>query len=267
MHCKVGLPQERFAKLPALGVSGHYGHLVAYLKITDTMVTVFFDIDGTLISTAGAGGQAMVDTLAKQLGCSFDVGSVSFAGRTDRSLVAELLEQHNIEPTNEIFATFCEAFVPRLVSMLSERDGRVLPGVVDVLDKLSACDHIRLGIITGNLRKAAYAKLSHFDLAKYFYADGEPVGGFGDTEVHRDDVARSALRELSDLVGGSPKDRLWVVGDTASDIQCGQAINAQVVAVETGSFNREQLEPHGPDLILSDLTLAADWLDLLMRPE
>ena len=122
---------------------------------------------------------------------------------------------------------------------------------------------MRLGIITGNLRRAAHVKLSHFGLAKYFYADAEPVGGFGDFEPHRDDVARSALKELSELVGGPPKDRLWVIGDTASDVQCGKAIKAQVLAVETGSFNRDQLQPHGPDLILSDLTHASDWLDSL----
>ena len=225
------------------------------------MITIFFDIDGTLINTAGAGGHAMVDTLSEQTGLSFDVGSVSFAGRTDRSLVTEFLSQHDVATTDEVFHAFQEAFVVRLATTLHERNGEVLPGAFDVLEILESCDHVRLGIITGNLREAARIKLEHFKLSKFFYSGGDPIGGFGDVHVERNDVARSALKALEASVGGASSSQPWVVGDTVSDIKCGKAINARVLAVETGSFRREQLLPHGPELVLSDLTHADAWVE------
>ena len=45
-----------------------------------------------------------------------------------------------------------------------------------------------------------------------------------------------------------------VIGDTPHDIACGKAIGARTVAVTTGSFTREQLAAHQPDLILDDFS-------------
>ncbi len=229
------------------------------------MTTVFFDIDGTLIDAAGAGRQAMVGTLRRQFDIDFDDSQVTFAGRTDRSLVNELLGQHGKVASDAEFDEFLDSFVQALAAALPERPGTVLPGVVNLLEKLSESGHVRLGIITGNLRRAARVKLEHFGLAKYFCSQGEGiVGGFGDRHADRNDVARAAMRELTDLQGAAPTTDVWVVGDTRHDVACGRAVGARVLAVETGSFDRNDLAPSKPDLILSDLTLASEWADSLI---
>ena len=229
------------------------------------MVTVFFDIDGTLIDAGGAGGHAMVTTLWEEFGVEVDTGRVSFAGRTDRFLVNELLGHHGIESSAEIFERFRQPFLEKLRDTLPRRDGRVLPGVIHVLEQLSASDQVRLGLITGNLRQASRIKLDHFELSGYFYHDGDPVGGFGDDHAERDDVARGAMAELTELLGGPPQSDVWVVGDTKRDISCARAIGARVLAVGTGSFSRDELAQHEPDLLCTDLTDAVNWVQSLVR--
>jgi len=76
-------------------------------------VTLFFDIDGTLVDTAGAGSQAMRRALATEFNVrTFNVSAdatnadsrnIVFAGRTDRSLISEHLLAHDLADTEENF--------------------------------------------------------------------------------------------------------------------------------------------------------------------
>ena len=225
------------------------------------MITVFFDIDGTLIDTRGAGSQAMTVALNDEFGVPVDSLGVSFSGRTDRSIISDFFRLHGVVDSKAHFDRFCDRFIEWLRVTLPKRQGRVLPGIVDVLNQLTVNKHVRLGLITGNLRRASRLKLDHYRLSKYFYADGEPVGGFGDHHAERDDVARSAVAELAEQ--GADPARIWVVGDTTRDIGCARAIGAQVLAVTTGVASRDELEQAEPDLLLDDMTKAAGWVQAL----
>ena len=57
------------------------------------------------------------------------------------------------------------------------------------------------------------------------------MGGFGDHDLERDDVARAVFSRLrTDLPDIDPAD-IWVIGDTPSDVKCGRAIGAKTLAV------------------------------------
>ena len=45
-----------------------------------------------------------------------------------------------------------------------------------------------------------------------------------------------------------------MIGDTPADVQCARAIDAKVIAVATGIYTAEELEPTRPDRLLADLS-------------
>jgi phosphoglycolate phosphatase-like HAD superfamily hydrolase len=55
--------------------------------LKSTKRLLLFDIDGTLINSAGAGVQALRDVLREQFGISDNLKGIEIAGRTDRGIV------------------------------------------------------------------------------------------------------------------------------------------------------------------------------------
>ena len=45
-----------------------------------------------------------------------------------------------------------------------------------------------------------------------------------------------------------------VIGDTPRDIACGKALGARTIAVATGTWSREKLAEHDPDILIDDLS-------------
>ena len=229
------------------------------------MQIILFDIDGTLISTGGAGQSTMDIVSAKQGTRSADPSAVKYSGRTDKSIIRDHLRMFGIEETEENYAKYRNDFLEKLPSQLADREGRVLPAVNATLDRLNGSSY-ELGLITGNMRAAARMKLDHYQLSSYFYTrsgsngDQEAMGGFGDAHFERDDMAREALLDVQNRLSADVKgDQIWVVGDTPKDVQCARAIGAKVLAVATGSYSVEQLSQTEPDLLCSSMSEADDW--------
>ena len=213
------------------------------------MHVCLFDIDGTLISSGGAGKAALEAALASEFGISKLIGKLELSGRTDRAILADLFNLHALDDTPENRQRLVAAYLRNLPESLATRGGRVLPGIAALLDLLSARDDVAVGLLTGNLRAGARVKLGHFGLCDYF-----AFGGFGDHHLDRDEVARDALAEVERRFDGRhAPERIWVIGDTPLDIRCARAIGARAVAVATGWHSEEELTAHGPDLFLTDL--------------
>src|SRR5262249_47697192 len=159
---------------------------------------------------------------------------VAIHGRTDRGITRDMFRHHGIDDLPEHWERFREAYLKALPKSLAARSGKVLPGIVSLLEVLSARDDILIGLLTGNTREGARIKLAHYGLDHYF-----GFGGFGDNHVERDDVAREALVKAQSCVK-APVDlrRVWVIGDTPGDVSCGRAISARTIAVATGNHSR-----------------------------
>lgn len=223
------------------------------------MVTVLFDIDGTLIHTGGAGQRAFADTFRKLYRIDKISAEVLFAGRSDRAIAEELMTVHGIANDNGAWLQFVEAFVPRLVEVLPECQGTVLPGVIGLLDELEKSEHVHIGLLTGNIAEGARAKLSYYQLWNRF-----AFGGYGDDWTDRNDIAAAALSAARSYIAQSQFEQLLshdsdsesviVIGDTPADVKCARSIGAFAVAVCTGGASREQLQAESPDLLLDDLT-------------
>jgi phosphoglycolate phosphatase-like HAD superfamily hydrolase len=187
-------------------------------------------------------------------------GHTPYAGRTDRAIIRDLFHQHGIAETDENLRRLLAGYLRRLPDSLRQHDGRVLPGIQALLLELRQAPNVAIGLLTGNVRDGARAKLGHFGLFEHF-----GFGGFGDHHFHRDDVAREALAAVHACVGPHcTADRVWVIGDTPLDVQCARAIGARVVAVATGLHSCDELAPTRPDLLLSDLSDPAPLLRLIL---
>ncbi len=221
--------------------------------ISHVKIVCLFDIDGTLLSSGGAGKAAFEMALQAEFSLCELVDKIPMSGRTDRAIIGDLFRLHEIADDVDNWHRFQKVYLECLPGTLDAREGRVLPGVERLLDLLRESGNAALGLLTGNMHEGAKIKLDHYGLYDRFR-----FGAFGDEHRNRDDVAREAwkiiTRELGDCV--SPES-VWVLGDTPFDVRCARAIGAKALAVTTGSHTRDQLAASEPDLLVDDFADAA----------
>lgn len=213
------------------------------------MHCLLFDIDGTLLHSGGAGQGGIERALELAFGITAPTHGIPTAGRTDRAIGQDLIRFHGLEQSEATHARLLEAYLRVLPSELANRQGTVYPGVRELLARLRKRADVRMGLLTGNYREAAWLKLRHYDLAEHF-----AFGGFGDDHADRDDVARHALAAAAEHHAPETIDpsAVWVIGDTPADVRCGRAIGARVVAVATGLYSADELAKSEPDHLFGD---------------
>ena len=221
------------------------------------MVTLIaYDIDGTLLSTGGAGRSALNRAFFDLHGVEEAFREVSFAGRTDPGIVAEAFSLAGRSVGEGDFDRLKTCYLAHLERELGEREILVHPGVREALE---GTDTYGVNcLLTGNWREGALRKLEAADLWEHF-----SLGAFGDDSPCRDDLvpvlrARAAHQGLE-------VERVVVIGDTESDVACARAGDAVAVAVGTGWRSAEELLATGPDLFLEDLEKGLEGLLSLVK--
>ena len=97
---------------------------------------ILWDIDGTLIVSGRAGIFALAKAFHKIHGHEPDFSKLDVSGRTDKWIAAQVLKQQGIAGTPENIHAYLEAYLECLLSELQTRSGRVLPGILELLEKL-----------------------------------------------------------------------------------------------------------------------------------
>lgn len=213
------------------------------------MKACLFDIDGTLIQTASAGQFAFEEAFEAAFGVAQLSKDVPFAGRSDRGITADLFAIHGIDNTPTNWEHFRTTYVGLIAKHVAARDGRVLPGVVELIERIEALGNVQLGLLTGNIEAAAEAKLTHYGLWDRF-----AFGGFGDDHPDRNDIAATAAAKARERHGRlTRQERIVVIGDTPNDVRCARSIGAFAVAVPTGHTPAIALAAANPDLLIPTL--------------
>jgi phosphoglycolate phosphatase len=221
---------------------------------------ILFDIDGTLLSCGRQVAKIFAGALTEVFGGHGPLEGFSFAGKTDPMIVRELAGAIGL-PAAAIDAglsRMSSLYVERLGRELAAEKMRVLPGVLPLLQSLAGREEISIGLLTGNWRGGAEAKLGRVGLWEFF-----ELGAFGEDAWDRRGLVPVALERAKALKGHAfLKEEALIVGDTALDVDCARASGVPCVGVATGFTSAEELRAAGADWVFSDLEAAARELPL-----
>jgi phosphoglycolate phosphatase-like HAD superfamily hydrolase len=219
------------------------------------MRIVLFDIDGTLLTTAGSAREAFARALCEAAGRSIGLNGYSFSGRTDPQIARDILLGNGLE------GEALESAIPAAIRLYLRHFGeglpgmqgaRLLPGVRQILAALAARSDARTALLTGNVEAGARLKLGHFGIAGFF---DFALSCFGSDDADRYRLPALALERARRAFGGGIAGAdLVIVGDSEHDVLCGRSIGARSVAVGTGWTPAERLRSLGPDVFLDDLS-------------
>ncbi|MFL6235878.1 MAG: HAD family hydrolase [Thermoanaerobaculia bacterium] len=222
---------------------------------------VLFDIDGTLLTCGPQVRPLFASALVEVFGTAGEVDAFDFTGRTDPGIVLDLITGAGLPEAlvRERLPRMRSLYTERLNRELDRRGMVLLPGVVEILERLNRREDVVTALLTGNWEPGAQAKLSRFDLGRYF-----AFGAFGCDGVDRSELPPVALDRAERATGlrFRPEDVL-VVGDSVHDVSCAHAHGIPCLAVGTGRTPETVLQAAGADWVVGDLREAAravPWL-------
>jgi phosphoglycolate phosphatase-like HAD superfamily hydrolase len=212
---------------------------------------LLFDIDGTLVSSDGAGRRAFDAACFELLQIEGALDGIKLDGMTDPVLLHMVYERHyGRAPSDHESRAVLERYVMLLAPEVQKSKYVVHEGVPEAM-QLAARGHV-LGLATGNLREGARIKLERCDLWKHF-----AFGGFSSDASERSEIVRTAIAR-GRAAGGDGE--VWVIGDTPRDVAAAHAAGARALGVATGSYSVEDLQGCGADLAVPTLR---SWLATL----
>jgi phosphoglycolate phosphatase len=220
--------------------------------IRSSLTLFLFDLDGTLVSTGGAGLRALTSTFHDLHGVPNVLSEVSPSGKTDPAIFREAFQKFLLKDmTPADLAVVSEAYLSRLLIETQKTFlYRNLPGVAFLLDHILSMPDSVVALGTGNLERGARIKLEPTGLNRYF-----PIGAFGSDAEDRAELLEIGRVRAEKARGESiSRDRVFVIGDTELDIQAARRSGFNAVAVATGNRTKQQLAQAEPDFLLDDLS-------------
>lgn len=214
---------------------------------------LLFDVDGTLVTTCGAGRRAIERAFELRHGTK-EIVNFSFGGMTDKAIVRDALlalgqtyaTQADMEREMDDMLRF---YLEVLVEEVARTPIRIHDGMVRAMDLADAQSDVALGLGTGNIRKGAEIKLGCVGIFHRF-----SFGGFGDDSIDRPTLLMAGARRGADKLGLPIEDcRIVVIGDTPRDIAGAKAIGAESIAVATGMHEIAELKQCDPTAAFANL--------------
>src|SRR5437773_1918388 len=191
---------------------------------------LLFDIDGTLIHSGGARVEALKCALTERFGIKDNLHDIEIAGMTDSGIVISILNKHKIPTTADNIAAFLDSYVHFLSRELPRRKGKLLPGVLELLEKLKTRKHLVLGLLTGNVSRGAQLKLGHYGVWHFF-----EFGAFADDHHDRNELgafARARAKEQPHVLPLEGEIDLHVSPEVAELLRTMIAKKPKVVVVD-----------------------------------
>jgi phosphoglycolate phosphatase-like HAD superfamily hydrolase len=215
------------------------------------MKYLLWDIDGTLLLTNYAGVTALRSTIKDQYGIDNFKFSQGMSGRTDSFIARNAIKDIKGSCSDKEITKLLTDYATRLPGTLIERQGHLLPNVVDTLELFAGNPAFTSALLTGNCVVAAHAKLAHFGIDNFFDYN---LSAFGDSNDDREHVAATAKKKILSFDPSVQNSDIIVIGDTPHDITCARSIDAPCLVILTGSlYSRKDLAALNPWKIIQEL--------------
>ena len=206
------------------------------------MLTIVFDLDGTLIDTA----PDLIDTLNFTLSrhglptVPYEEARPLIGGGARGMIEKALLLEGRSAATADVDALYAP-FVAHYAEHIADRS-QPFPGLEPALDEMARAGH-RLAVCTNKLEWLSRRLLDAMQLTGRFAA----ICGQDTFAVQKPDprIFRSTVLQA----GGEPH-RAIMVGDSITDIRTARAANVPVVAVDFG-YTDVPVATLGPDRVIS----------------
>ena len=227
---------------------------------------VLWDIDGTLLRAGEIAREAFGRAVASVVErAEHEIEFVQMSGKTDLQIAREMLVLAAVEDA------VADGHVPAVIAHLEaelgaaeamfRENGRILPGVVELLETFGEDPEVHQSVLTGNTASNAKAKLDAFGLTRHLDLE---IGAFGSDDADRTKLVPIALeraRRVRDLAF-EPAD-VWIIGDSPNDFFCARAGGTRCLLVATGRPTFDELADLGADATLADLSDIGGVLELV----
>jgi len=213
---------------------------------------ILFDIDKTLVKEMKQGSNPWPQAFESVYGinCEITVSQANSHGMTHKQIAIETLKNYGLKE-GEILKKL-DLFIKTLEKIYKKslENGKInlFPKIPELLQKLSKKKYV-LGLITGNTKEIAFAKLKMAKIDKFF-----SIGGFGDDSANREDLIKLALERAKEKHHFQfDEKKVFVIGDTPRDIIPAKKFHLQTIGVATGIYSKSQLKESGADFVLDNL--------------
>src|SRR5438093_2763757 len=161
---------------------------------------ILWDVDGTLVWTGPATRDAFDRAVSSVLGRAIGEHGVSLGGKTDPQIAMEILAALAVaEDEARVHVPDVLRAVERELADAVDavrHDGRVLPGVEEILKRLRGRPDVIQTVLTGNTEANGRLKVGMFGLDPYLDAD---IGAYGSHSADRRELVPIALAKLERL--------------------------------------------------------------------
>jgi phosphoglycolate phosphatase len=206
------------------------------------LLTVVFDLDGTLVDTAPDLTETLNVTLAREglAPVPYDRARTMIGGGARRMIEAALTFQKCSFTATDVDPLF-KNFIAYYAEHIADRS-QPFPGSIEALDHLAKQGHI-LAVCTNKLEGLSHLLLDALGLSTRFAA----ICGQDTFGVQKPDPV--ILQKTIEQTGGSTA-RAIMVGDSATDVDTARAAGVPVVAVDFG-YTDTPVTQLNPDRIIS----------------
>ena len=215
------------------------------------MKLIIFDLDQTLVDFIALHDETTRELFQRFFGVDAKLTDIDFAGRSLSDNFAELARLKNV-PEN-MFKERLPQLLPEYNLVFTNKvpaDAKkfVLPGVIDLLEGLSATDNLVV-LYTGDPPGIIDAVFRATGLGKYFR-----FCQCGTEFKTRSDMVRALMVKAEKYTGKRfiGKD-IVIIGDSLRDIEAGKELRALTIAVATGFHSAKELAAQQPDFLFPSL--------------